>query len=140
MAYDQTKADIICQRLTAGESLRSVCRDPDLPAASTVLLWVDTNAAFAEQYVRARRLGYALLAEELVEIADEVEFEPVPGPPGEEPRAVRVDATAVARNRLRVDTRKWMLSKMLPKVFGDKIDHTHTGTVNVSLTSTEADL
>ena len=128
MAFDQAKADIICQRLAEGESLRAICRDSGMPKAPTVILWVNTNSEFAEQYARAREIGYLRLADEIVDIADEVSFEPVQGLDGET-KEVRVDSTAVARNRLRVDTRKWMLSKMLPKIYGDKLDLNHSGAV-----------
>jgi hypothetical protein len=33
----------------------------------------------------------------------------------------------VSRSELRVNTRKWLLSKMLPKKFGDRVEHAHTG-------------
>lgn len=139
MAFDKAKADAICERLAAGESLRAVCRDDGMPAAPTVLLWVRTYPDFAEQYARAREVGYQCLADEIVDIADEVEFEPVPGPDGET-REVRVDSTAVARNRLRVDTRKWMLSKMLPKVYGEKLDLNHSGSIARPREMSEAEL
>ena len=117
--------EAICARLAAGESLRKAA-DAEGVAPSTVLLWVNTDAAFSEQYARAREIGYRLLADEIIEISDEAEFEPVKGPDGET-LEVRIDATTVARNRLRVDARKWMLSKMLPKVYGDKMQMTGDG-------------
>lgn len=40
---------------------------------------------------------------------------------------VLFDATAVARNRLRVDARKWLASRMAPKKYGDKIQAEHSG-------------
>lgn len=41
----------------------------------------------------------------------------------------------VHRSRLRVDTRKWLLSKMLPKKFGDKIEQQITGKGGAPLSS-----
>lgn len=120
VTFTQKVADRICAELSKGRSLRSTCTDEGMPAPSTVLDWCEVHPEFGEQYARARLRGYSLLADEIIDISDEAEFEPVPGQDGEDPREVRVDATAVARNRLRVDSRKWMLSKMLPKVYGDK--------------------
>lgn len=54
---------------------------------------------------RAREIGYLKLADELLDIADE-------------PVETAQDA---ARNRLRVDTRKWILARALPKIFGEKV-------------------
>ena len=78
-----------------------------MPADSTVRLWVlDNVQGFAEQYARARLVGYHTMADELIEIADNPE----------------TGAAAVKRDRLKVDTRKWLLSKALPKIYGDKVD------------------
>lgn len=83
----------------------------------TVLGWVDANAAFSVQYAQARARGYQLLADEILEISDDSSRDVI-----ETEHGPKVDAEVVARSRLRVDSRKWMLSKMLPKVYGDKLE------------------
>jgi hypothetical protein len=98
----------ICSRLAAGETLRAICRDEDMPPRSTVRGWALDNEAFSEQYARAREIGYQDLADDLIEISDDKLGDP-------------------ARDRLRVDTRKWLLSKALPKLYGDKLQHTGGG-------------
>lgn len=107
--FTQALADRICSRLSEGETLRAICRDEGMPNASTVVRWTQAKGkeAFSQQYARAREIGYALMADQLTEIADN------DGDP--------------ARDRLRVDTRKWLLSKALPKVYGDKLQHTGDG-------------
>lgn len=124
--FDQAKADAICARLAQGESLRKACEAEDGPHPATILRWVDANQEFAQQYAQAREIGYSLLADEILEISDESAIEAKYD--GEDVR-LDLSATGVARNRLRVDSRKWMLSKMLPKRFGDKIDVNHSGGV-----------
>ena len=125
LMFSQDKADAICAALSSGSSLRSAAKSAGV-GVQTVLDWTKANEAFSGQYARAREVGYALLADDIIQISDEAEYEPVPGAhPEDEPREVRFDNTAVARNRLRVDSRKWMLSKMLPKIYGDKIEATH---------------
>ena len=59
--YNKKVAEKICQRLSGGESLRSVCRDEEMPAMSSVLLWVVTPGhPFSDQYAQAREAaGYA---------------------------------------------------------------------------------
>ena len=126
--FSQEKADAVCDLLAEGKSLRAAAKQCGT-SARTVLNWVDANPEFSTQYAGARAKGYALLADELIEISDEEAYEPVPGQAEDDAREVRFDATAVARNRLRVDTRKWMLSKMLPKVYGEKLDVAHSGSV-----------
>jgi hypothetical protein len=52
--FSQEIADLICNRMANGESLRAICRDEGMPAASTVCLWAANDKTFAEQYARAR--------------------------------------------------------------------------------------
>ena len=94
---------------------------------STVLLWKDADEVFAEQYTRARTLGYQLLADEILEISDDGSNDTYTDDEGNE----RTNQDVIARSRLRVDSRKWMLSKMLPKVYGDKIQTEHSGGITV---------
>lgn len=116
--FTQALADRICERLAAGETLRAVCRDDGMPAPQTVIRWTRDREGFSEQYAKAREAGYALMADHLTEIADDKTGDP-------------------ARDRLRLDTRKWLLSKALPKVYGDKIAHTGAdGTGPVALVVT----
>ena len=104
--FSQDTADKVCERLANGESLRSICRDDAMPAASTVFKWLSENAAFSEQYARAREALADVLADEIIFIAD--------GKHGGED---------VNRDRLSVDARKWAASKLKPKVYGDKLKH-----------------
>ena len=134
MAFSQEIADRICARLAEGESLRSVCRTPGMPVPSTVLDWTLAHPEFGEQYARARQIGYQLLADELIEIADDSSGDVVETEDGP-----RQNSEFTARSRLRLDTRKWMLSKMLPKVYGDKLDMNVAGSVSVSLRADDAD-
>lgn len=122
MAFDQARADRICEALSQGKSLRKAAQDEGI-AASTVLDWKNERPEFCEQYTRARETGYQLLADELVEIADDGSADSYVDADGK----VRTDAEVVARSRLRLDTRKWLLSKMLPKVYGDKVTQEHQG-------------
>lgn len=117
--FNQEKADAVCARLVEGASLRKAAESQGV-APSSVLEWVDRNPTFAEQYARARARGYQMLADEIIEISDDSSSDVE-----ETEHGPKVNAEVVARSRLRVDSRKWMLSKMLPKVYGDKIETTH---------------
>lgn len=122
-SFGEKVKDSILERLAEGESLRAICQGEDMPAASTVCLWVKDDDAFAERYARAREVGFTLLAEELLEIADDGKNDTYTDDNGN----IRTDHDVIARSRLRVDTRKWMLAKMLPKVYGEKVVNEHTG-------------
>lgn len=121
--YTPEIAERICAELASGKSLRQVCRADDMPAESTVRLWDDEDReGFSAHYARAREKGYLGLAEDLLEIADDGRNDWMANADPENP-GYRLNGEHVARSRLRVDTRKWMLAKMLPKVFGEKLTH-----------------
>lgn len=108
-AFSEALAKDICARLAEGRTLRDVCRDDDMPHESTVRHWaVEDRGGFYTQYAKAREIGYHAMADETLEIADD-------------------GSEHVRRSRLRVDTRKWLLSKALPKIYGDRVTQVVTG-------------
>jgi hypothetical protein len=123
--YTPELIDTICERITLGESMRSICRDEDMPAVSTIFKWLREVDGFSEQYTRAREQQADTYADEIVDIADETET--VVKDMGGGTTAVVFDSTAVARNRLRMDARKWVAAKLKPKKYGDKQAIEHTG-------------
>lgn len=130
--FAQETADAICERIAAGESVRGICADEDMPCATTVFKWLGDFPEFAKQYARAREEQAETFAAQIVAIADEecttVRADKHHGTkPDTEGGYVEVvfDATAVARNRLRVDARKWVAAKLKPKVYGDKLQHSN---------------
>lgn len=126
--FSQDTADAICERLALGQSLRAICADEAMPAMSTVFKWLGDFPAFSEQYARAREEQAETLADEIVAIADETE---VSTKQDGESVTLALDATAIARNRLRVDARKWVASKLKPKKYGDKQAVEHSGSVGI---------
>jgi hypothetical protein len=124
--FDQEVADAVCAQIAEGDSLRKACEAQGIKHP-TFLLWVKTDAALADQYTRAREVGYALLADEIIEISDDSKGDVYQDADGND----RTDTERVARAKLRVDSRKWMLSKMLPKVYGDKIEANLTGEIGI---------
>lgn len=116
--YNQDKATLICSRMAEGESLRSICRDESMPALSTVFLWVAKHSEFSEQYRLAMASRADAMFEDMIDIADDGRNDYIVNGEGEE----RFNTEHVQRSRLRLDTRKWMLARMLPKKYGDKIE------------------
>ena len=116
--YSQEVADSVLALLAEGKSLIKAAKESGT-SASSVYDWMELNPQFAEEYAQVRARAYRMLADEIIEISDEAEVEAKYQ--GDEVK-LDLSATAVARNRLRVDSRKWMLAKMLPKVYGDKLE------------------
>lgn len=113
--FSREIADTICERLIEGESLRSICRDDEMPSASTVCRWLSNDEAFQEQYAHARELQADTLFDEIVDIAD-----------GRKALLEGNDPD-VQRDRLSVDARKWMAGKLRPKKYGEKVLNEHSG-------------
>lgn len=117
-------AEAICTRMAEGESLRAICRSDGMPALGSVFRWIAVNEVFREQYEAAMAQRTESMFEEILEIADETSLDTISTENGYKP-----NAEWISRSRLRVDARKWMLSKMLPKKYGDRqaidvTDHT----------------
>ena len=128
--------DEICLRTGKGESMRSLGRDPNMPSKTTIQRALDKDSAFAGRYAVARELMYKGWAEEIIEISDDgtTDYITKTGRNGHEYEAV--DQEHIQRSRLRVDTRKWLLSKLLPNTYGDKVEHQHGGEVAHTVTHT----
>ena len=118
--FTQEIADEVCRRIAEGQSLRAICEDDHIPSLGTVLGWVrhPDYTAFFDQYVRAREAQAHLIEDEILSIADDASRDFVKKEDGTEV----VDNEAIARARLRVDTRKWLLGKLSSKRFGDKVE------------------
>ena len=124
--FTQELADTICERLAEGESLRRVCLDPDMPARSAVLRWLAADAAFQGQYARACEVRAEAIFDEMFDIADDGSNDWMEARDDDGGVSYRLNGEHVQRSRLRVDARKWALSKMMPKKYGDKLDLSST--------------
>lgn len=146
----------LCERLAAGESLDQACRSiADAPTPVGVLKWTVTDPdGFGEQYAKARDIGYRLLGDRVRQIASETYATTYihkrdengnllydeDGEPQKEKVLVPLSSEVVASKRLQVDTLKWQLSKMLPKLYGDRITQEITGAGGGPLQLTAANL
>ena len=117
--YSEELIERICEQISNGKSLRVVCRAKDMPSMSTVMVWLGENDEFSEQYRKATGQREDFHFEEMMEIADKV----LP------------ESAEVAKAKLQIDTRKWVLSRMNPKKYGDKQQMEHSGDVAVNMIS-----
>lgn len=122
--YTEEIATEFCSRLVDGTSTRKVCEMDDMPCTTTIFKWMAEKPEFSEQYAKAKSQAAEALAEEIFDIADDNAFDYIEGKDGE----LRVNNDAIQRARLRVDVRKWYLSKIVPKKYGERqqIDQTTT--------------
>lgn len=114
----------ICTRLSQGESIRKISADEHMPPSSTIYNWLCQAVRqdkpelkeFLEQYRIAREAQAEFFFEEIKEIGDEASTIIV----GDD----KSDGARVQAAKLRVDVRKWAMSKIAPKKYGDKLDVT----------------
>lgn len=128
---DALGIDSICERIAEGSTLRDIAALADVGIGS-VMRYCE-KPEHLERYARAMAVRADIMAEAMLDIADEectmVRSAKHPNAKADEDGNIEVvfDSTAVARNRLRVDARKWYLSKLAPKKYGDKLTNEHTG-------------
>ena len=118
--------DLICDLLAEGVSLRKVCTNKNMPDKSTVFRWLRTHDQFRDQYTRAKEEAADALAEEIIDIADDDTQDYRTVKRGEK-EFEEVNHEHINRSRLRIDTRKFLMAKMKPKRYGEKLDLTTDG-------------
>lgn len=111
-------AAIILEHLRNGLSVCEIATKIIDCEESAIRQWVVADAEFATEYAEARKLGYEHMADELLEVADNGSNDWMERNNPDCEGWVQ-NGEALGRSRLRVDTRKWLLSKCLPKVYGE---------------------
>lgn len=123
----------ICDEISRGKSLREVCRQPEMPHKSTVLRWLREKPELRDQYVQARDDLLEYWASDIIEIADDGTNDTIPGLNKYGDEVMVPNHANVQRDRLRIDARKWTLSKLQPKVYGDRVEVEHGGEVGLKV-------
>lgn len=102
----------ICERVANGESLLKISKDESMPSRRSIHSWLldEDKKDFLRNYETAVNIRTENMFDSLEDIAD-----------------LPDDTESPMRSRLRVDTRKWYLSKVMPKKYGDKLDLTTDG-------------
>lgn len=121
--YDQNIAKEICQTISkTNKSLFSLCETNDhWPCMDTVYEWRLVHKEFSEMYARAKIIQADFLAEETLEIADDSSKDTIIVTDDNGREKEVADHEWINRSRLRVDTRKWITAKLVPRVYADKI-------------------
>ena len=125
--YTPELAAAVCDRIAHGESLVAIASEQGMPSYQTIIAWLKAHSDFEAMYRQAREDQADTLADEILAIADSVKDA---GP---------TDSAKVNAARLRVDARKWVASKLKPKVYGDRVEAALSGAVTVQHTITDED-
>lgn len=127
MAYKEEDIERIFKDITDkisidGLPLRKILMEEGMPSSQTFYNWLESDETKSKQYARACEDRADSIFEEILDISDESNADVIVI----QGKAV-IDGSAIQRSRLKVDARKWMLSKMNPKKYGDKVDVTSDG-------------
>lgn len=111
----------ICAEMIDGKSLKSICSMEGMPSRHTVWEWRRSNQDFREMYESAARERAHAYVEEIMDIADDGSNDWMerndPKNPGWE-----FNGEHVQRSKVRLEARKWVACKLLPKLYGEKVE------------------
>ena len=116
--YSQKTSVAICTRIAQGESLTAICKDPSMPGMQTVQDWLAAAAKGREKYKQfltdytiARQHWADATFTGMIELA----------------QSCPLDRDSIAKTRLVLDTKKWVLARMNPRKYGNRLDVTSQG-------------
>lgn len=144
--YNDELAAELMFYLSQGMSLRTACSQDGMPHPSQVFRWLSASntepwaADFREQYARAKEEASDAMAEDILDIADDGRNDWIERQRSDGSTFEVVNSEVLQRSRLRVDTRKWLMAKMKPKRYGERVDVTTGGDkINRSIDIDEID-
>lgn len=125
--FSKALGDRICDAISDGKSLRTVCLDEKMPDKATVFRWLRLPSMkdFRDQYARACEARADAFAEDIIDIADDAtnDYMEVMDKDGDV-IGYKVNGEAILRSKLRSDNRKWLMARMQPKKYGERVDIT----------------
>jgi hypothetical protein len=113
-----------------GKSLRYALKEVSL-SSSTFFIWIEEDEEKSKQYARVTELRAEALLDEMFDIVDETSHDTITTEKGNE----IPNGEWMQRSRLRYDARKWLIGKLNPKKYGDKIQTEHSGEVTTNIIS-----
>lgn len=123
--FTQELADEIVHRISTGEPLRQICRDPHMPGWRTIYDWQDADKAFSARIAHARELGEEAIAQECLDIADDAQNDWMEKHGRDGNEFYVINGEHVQRSKLRIETRLKLLAKWNPRKWGEKVDLNH---------------
>jgi hypothetical protein len=125
--YSKELAERLCRIIaTTSKGIKTICAEnEDFPTPGTFFVWLADVQEFSDLYAKAKDEQCQVLADDIIEIADTAKMGQVTIATQSGNKKPRIKETRIAdmiRHRtLQIDVRKWLLSKLAPKVYGDRI-------------------
>jgi Bacteriophage Sf6, terminase small subunit-like len=115
--YSPELGDRVCEHVLDGLSPEKIGRMPGMPSKRSIFYWLRDHEDFRRKYEIARMLKAEEWAHEIIEIADDTSGDWVITEAGERV----VDHDHISRVRERISARKWLMSKLYPQRYGDRV-------------------
>lgn len=134
--FDPQWADQILDGIaTSKRGLAQVIADADLPISPALFYkWLIQNEELREKYTRAKEDQTQILEDEILQIADTPVLGEVITDKGDKVEIRRGDM--IEHRKLQIESRKWLMGKLRPRKYGDKITQEHTGELGLQIIST----
>ena len=113
----------IIEQIEGGKSVKSILDQDGYPSRSSFYNWLNENPERIELYKAATEIRADGVFDDMLEIADDRSKDTFLDAQGNRQQ----NMTAVNRSRLQLDTRKWVLGRMNPKKYSEKLDITSGG-------------
>jgi len=126
--YTKELAKKICEEIsTSVFGLENICKkNKDFPPPGTIFRWLVEFPEFREMYEKAREEQCNVMADKILEVSWDDEFDD-----RESENGVSPNAEWISRSRLKVDSLKWLLTKLQPRKYGERIQTEHSGSVKI---------
>lgn len=125
--------------ISSGMSVRKMCENRKFPTREMFYKWLREDDSFVNEYEIAVQSRADAIAEEILEIADDDSNDYKINELSEDDK-LKIDQIKLARDKVKIDARKWIAAKMAPKKYGNniKVDsdnkHDHSGSISVEIT------
>lgn len=109
--------------MAKGTAMDAACALEGMPTSESIYLWIQEEEELFTIFMRAQELWCLAQKDLIIKIADDQTRDFQPDGEG----GIKSDNTAVNRDRLRVQTRQWAMTKLAKKHFGDEVKNEHSG-------------
>lgn len=127
-SYSIELAEQICDAVaTTPMGITALCAiNKDWPTARIIFRWLVKHPEFTDMYSRARKAQIEVLIDQVMQLVTDTSKDWV-----RKQGEICADHDHISRVRLQIDSIKWLATKLLPKVYGDKIQTEHTGSIGL---------
>lgn len=122
ITYSEELTEKICKRISAGETLKDILKDDNMPHRDTVWDWRRAHPEFDKMYIQAREDQAHTWADDIISIADDIQQDYLRDAKGNpafnkngEPVFIR---ESPRRTQQRIEARQWLMERNAQAHYG----------------------